>query len=614
MRKYLKNLWTFLGTSRQYIKPILLFHILVIALVTPALIALTNRILANEHINTISVDDVINILTKHIWTTIALILVVIIMLIFVYIEFSFLVFLAYFVARHQSVTFRQLMFLAVGRLKRVRIPTICFFIAYFLVILPLSGFAGNLDFISRIRIPSFIMSVVITGPWLFKIIYLLVTLVSIYLAWRWILVLPLIILQKLRLRYALKQSWQLTRGRFWGFFWQFLLLVTVLVAIFMALSTALVAIQGYVDTHFAHLALASAIINLSLVQLVSMIQLVLLLVLIFFVIIQILDEQAALPETIKIPSFRRFRILARIFGWIVTVLVLVLIVFATLLENYLYLQPKQLAQPMLISHRGLTNNHGVQNTIPALKFTSEKYHPDYVEMDIRQSKDKKFVVMHDDNLQTLAHKNWTVESKNYRDLVNLPLSENGHHAKLPGFTEYFNTADKLHQKLLIEIKVTQGQNAKAVTDNFIKQYGQQVVANKAMIHSLSLEVTKEARKQLPKTTTSYIMPFNILGVPMISANAFSMEVSSLDESFVFDAQDQNKQVFAWDVDDADTVQRMRIYGVDALISDDMPLVKDMVINDPQNLTYAQKLRIHIRDMNNRVLNSFLNTNWQDRDV
>lgn len=76
---------------------------------------------------------------------------------------------------------------------------------------------------------------------------------------------------------------------------------------------------------------------------------------------------------------------------------LVLVGVTGLVTNQLLLL-KQLtfSQPLTISHRGVDNGNGVQNTIPALKQTSQEK-PDYVEIDIQQIKDQQFVVLHDDN-------------------------------------------------------------------------------------------------------------------------------------------------------------------------------------------------------------------------
>lgn len=57
--------------------------------------------------------------------------------------------------------------------------------------------------------------------------------------------------------------------------------------------------------------------------------------------------------------------------------------------------------PLTISHRGVDEENGVQNTIPAMEATA-KSKPDYVEMDIQETKDHQFVVFHDPTLKDLA--------------------------------------------------------------------------------------------------------------------------------------------------------------------------------------------------------------------
>src|SRR5262249_7544134 len=55
---------------------------------------------------------------------------------------------------------------------------------------------------------------------------------------------------------------------------------------------------------------------------------------------------------------------------------------------------------MVIAHRGLISG-GVENTVPALE-AAAAVDPDYVEIDIQETSDGEFVVMHDTNLSRLA--------------------------------------------------------------------------------------------------------------------------------------------------------------------------------------------------------------------
>ena len=53
--------------------------------------------------------------------------------------------------------------------------------------------------------------------------------------------------------------------------------------------------------------------------------------------------------------------------------------------NAVYLTGLLESKPLIISHRGVTNSNGVQNTIPAMERTI-KFKPDYIEIDVHESK------------------------------------------------------------------------------------------------------------------------------------------------------------------------------------------------------------------------------------
>jgi len=57
--------------------------------------------------------------------------------------------------------------------------------------------------------------------------------------------------------------------------------------------------------------------------------------------------------------------------------------------------------PLTISHRGVSQGNGVQNTVESLEKTA-LLKPDYIEMDVQETKDGQFVMMHDANLKALA--------------------------------------------------------------------------------------------------------------------------------------------------------------------------------------------------------------------
>ncbi|WP_261658003.1 glycerophosphodiester phosphodiesterase family protein, partial [Enterococcus faecalis] len=82
---------------------------------------------------------------------------------------------------------------------------------------------------------------------------------------------------------------------------------------------------------------------------------------------------------------------------------------------------------------------GVENSIPSLK-AAAKANVEYVELDTIMTKDKQFVVSHDNNLKRLTGVNKNISESNFKDIVGLKMRQNGHEAKFVSLDEFIETA------------------------------------------------------------------------------------------------------------------------------------------------------------------------------
>ena len=92
------------------------------------------------------------------------------------------------------------------------------------------------------------------------------------------------------------------------------------------------------------------------------------------------------------------------------------------LEGYIYLESPDTNTPLVISHRGVSNKNGVQNTVQSLEKTAQ-LKPDLVEMDVQETKDGQFVVMHDANLKSLARINATPQDLTLDELTKMCIRD-----------------------------------------------------------------------------------------------------------------------------------------------------------------------------------------------
>ncbi len=162
---------------------------------------------------------------------------------------------------------------------------------------------------------------------------------------------------------------------------------------------------------------------------------------------------------------------------------------------------------MIISHRGVDAKNGVQNTIPALRKTAQAK-PNYIEIDIQETKDHKFVVMHDENLKQLADLDTSPQELTLAQLTALTVHENGHQAKIPSFDEYLSVAKQYEQKLLVEIKTTK-RDSKNMLKNFFDTYKTTLKQNNHELQSLDYKVITSAKKYAPTLNAYYILPYKV---------------------------------------------------------------------------------------------------------
>jgi glycerophosphoryl diester phosphodiesterase len=99
-------------------------------------------------------------------------------------------------------------------------------------------------------------------------------------------------------------------------------------------------------------------------------------------------------------------------------------------------------QTEVLAHRGFIQG-GLENTLPALQ-AAARAGADRVEFDVLETKDGKFVVMHDTNLQRLAGKNPNVKDLTQDELTKITVRAGGMEAKIPSLEEWIQLSIQLN--------------------------------------------------------------------------------------------------------------------------------------------------------------------------
>jgi len=571
----------------SYVTLVFITNLAISYVAVPAFTWLTAALMKWQHVPYVSYTNIGSIALRHPLAIIGLLLILLAIITLIYWQFAYLLLGIMNIRNGRPQTSRAVLGDVFRSLVGASPSTFLFFIGYFVVIIPFGSELFSTPLLNKAKIPAFIVTYLMANP-LWAVFLGIFYVAAAYIGIRLIAVLPLMMLDGYHSHEAIRLSWQRTRRHFWAYFSKILVTLAI-VTVMVTLIYGLIYLGqlGFDRTGFG---LAAATFNLFLMEIITEFIVCYSTVIFMMVVLSSHDSQQQTPLSLfsfREPARTKLRTRLLIISGL-TLISALLVVF-----NLVYLNGLAMTKPLTIAHRGVDNGNGVQNTIPAMVKTS-KEKPDYVEMDIRMTKDHQFVVMHDGNLKSLAGLNRSVASMTLRQLTKVTVTENGYQAKIPSFNHYLNTAIKHHQKLLIEIK-TGSADTPDLSERFYRQFGQRILTNHEQVHTLSYKVMDKLKREHPQLFVSYIMPYN-LTFPRTRANAYTMESTTLNDSFVDQANREHKKVYAWDIDDVNSLDQMMFMGANGVITNNLGLIQQEIKDNTDHPSYANLLLTFMNDL------------------
>lgn len=572
----------------SYVALIFSTNLVISYLAVPFFNWLLEMLLKWQGVSYVSYTNVLSIIIHTPIAALGMLAILLAVIILIYWQFAFLLLGIINIFRGRPQTIRQVLRTTVTSLTLTSPSTFLFFIGYFIVILPFGSFIFTTPLLNKARIPAFIVSYLLENPWMalgLAGFYLIAG----YLGIRLISLLPLMIIDRLPWKTAVTRSWQQTKHRTLRYLWTMLVtLFMILVAVTLIYMLIYLAQLGFDKTGIA---MAAATVNLFIMEAITEV-IICYTTAVFMMLIIVCYRQ---DFTLLRQAPQHFNEAPRMKQWTRASVAIGILLATSLLVavNLVYLNGLVITKPIIISHRGVDDGNGVQNTIPALIKTS-KEHPDYVEMDIQVTKDHQFVVMHDPTLKALAGINKKPSQLTLKQLEKITVRENGHQAKIPSFDAYLKAARQHHQKLLVEIKTSSAYTS-ADTKRFIKRYGATLLAHHDQVHTLSYKVMRDLKRLDSQQFVSYILPYN-LTFPHTDANGYTMEVTTLNDQFVDKADRNHKTVYAWDIDDTDQMDRMMFMGVTGIITDNLKEMQQEAKSNTDHPSYAKLLLTFMNEL------------------
>ena len=455
-------------------------------------------------------------------------------------------------------------------MKRLSFCKMAFLFFYVAMLFPFIRKILKIYYLNKIVIPDFIVTYLEDKYWLVGLMIFASAWILLYVSVRLMFALPKILFEKRTVREGVKYSLQKTKKQVLFYAWNLLLIIIKTYLFFFLLLTPLLIGQIVIDNLTQKESLILGVINFVLIKNIHYMALTYFLV--KFVSFLTGEELEIMPRRKKDHLMR----------W--GVMGCASIFFA--LEGYIYLEAPVTNTPLIISHRGVSNKNGVQNTVQSLEKTAQ-LKPDLIEMDVQETKDGQFVMMHDANLKNLAGINANPQDLTLEELTGLDISENGYRTKISSFDDYLNRANELHQRLLIEIK-TSKKDSPQMMERFLEKYGPIIKQYGHQIQSLDYHVIDQVLKYDSTIPAYFILPYNSI-FPKTKATGYTMEYSTLDEYFVTKLWTTDQKLYVWTVNSSESFDKAVRLGADGMITDDLEMVQSQVTMAQDDPEYTELL-------------------------
>ena len=522
----------------------------------------------------ISYNNIFAIITSSPLISLAFLVLIVINLLVAYFQICLLFIGARHLLYHEKRTlieysrkvFQQ-SFLFMKRLSFCKMAFVFFYVA---MLFPFIRKILKIYYLNKIVIPDFIVTYLEDKHWLVGLMIFASAWILLYVSVRLMFVLPKILFEKKTVREGVKYSLQKTKKQVLFYAWNLLLIIIKTYLFFFLLLTPLLMGQIVIDNLTQKESLILGVINFVLIKNIHYMALTYFLV--KFVSFLTGEELEIMPRRKKDHLMR----------W--GVMGCASIFFA--LEGYIYLEAPVTNTPLVISHRGVSNKNGVQNTVQSLEKTAQ-LKPDLIEMDVQETKDGQFVMMHDANLKNLAGINVSPQDLTLEELTGLDISENGYRTKISSFDDYLNRANELHQRLLIEIK-TSKKDSPQMMERFLEKYGTIIKQYGHQMQSLDYHVIDQVLKYDSTIPAYFILPYNSI-FPKTKATGYTMEYSTLDEYFVTKLWYTEQKLYVWTINSSDALDKSLQLSVDGMITDDTEMLQETLAAAQEDPEYTDLL-------------------------
>ena len=223
----------------------------------------------------------------------------------------------------------------------------------------------------------------------------------------------------------------------------------------------------------------------------------------------------------------------------------------------------------MIAHRGVSGLE-LENTMPAFVMAGVKSYYG-IETDVHVTKDKKFIVVHDDDLNRIANLDMSVENSTFAELRAVKLKDTDKVTErgdlfLPSLQEYISVCKKYEKQAILELKNQMQKEEVWEIAEIIKEMGW---FERTTFISFSADNLLYLRQKFPEASAQFLvcdgtdeelqfMMDHRLDADMCDYGVTKEKVDKLHKAGL--------KVNVWTVDTIENAKRLKDCGVDMITS------------------------------------------------
>lgn len=241
--------------------------------------------------------------------------------------------------------------------------------------------------------------------------------------------------------------------------------------------------------------------------------------------------------------------------------------------------------PLIITHRGRADHDLPENTIEACELALEQG-ANALEVDVRFCGSGELVVFHDLMLKRVINKNGMLFSTSLSELKKLKLSPL--HEKpiyvptLKEFIAHFKNTVPINLDAKVFTPIA-GQFAKYIVRS-VKASGHREQFWISSFNPIFLRTVKYCSQEIK---TGYLFQkydlFRRITEPLFFADYWHPEINMIDDTFIQIAQENNKELYVWNVNEQEDINHIKKYDcIKGIITDFPHKVLNYIGQNPDN--------------------------------